>query len=449
MREKQRSIVFFVIIAVFILIYNFLTPFYADDYTYCFSFATWERIDSVFDIFPSMFSHYFHENGRLITHALVQLFLMWGKCVFNFINTTAFISFGLVIYYHAFTTLKNLRLSVLGFIYASLFLFIPEFGQSVLWLDGATNYLIGSLIALLFLIPYRKGLNQEKSRSTIFRRIVYIILMFLFGLIAGDTNENMAVCMVAMLIAYCLFRIKKYKNIQGWAIGGLVGEIIGCFFLLMSPGSHSRTDDMGFNVINILKRILLMSKDFMLKMWPLILLFLFVVVLYIVLFKRNNKIRFIKESEDIIIYLLMFLFSFYAFAGSPWFPGRAWSTFTGVFIILLVTSLRKCMELAPSKFFNRAIIGVSSLVFVITLFTYTYNLFCMDGLISVNKQFNERERIICEAKAKGNPDVYLERILTDNRYSCYREEGEIVEDYQGWPNASLASYYGVESIRLK
>ena len=64
-----------VFISAFML--TVLTPKYADDFAYSFSFATDQRIRSIADIFPSMAVHRVLLNGRVVPHFLVQLFLMF------------------------------------------------------------------------------------------------------------------------------------------------------------------------------------------------------------------------------------------------------------------------------------------------------------------------------------------------------------------------------------
>lgn len=88
-REKLcRLSIWAVLACVFVvmLVFNHLTPLVGDDYVYAFSFVDEQRIDSVWDIFPSMWAHRFYANGRVVAHFFAQLFLMLPKTVFNVIN---------------------------------------------------------------------------------------------------------------------------------------------------------------------------------------------------------------------------------------------------------------------------------------------------------------------------------------------------------------------------
>ena len=161
LKLKKETIFTLLSAFVLILIYNIFTPMYADDFSYSYSFADGSKITSVLDIFPSMYAHYYSMNGRLITHFLSQLFLLLGKNVFNIINTFAFLVLGIIIYTHVYGSMEDIKNKQLAVIYIFLFLFIPDFGQSILWLDGCSNYLYGTIIALAFLIPFRIRMDEK------------------------------------------------------------------------------------------------------------------------------------------------------------------------------------------------------------------------------------------------------------------------------------------------
>ena len=79
--------------------FNLQTALIADDYNYRFIFGTAnQRVEHIFDIIESMRAHYHTMNGRLILHSLTQLFLLWGKPVFNVVNTVGYLLFTGLIY---------------------------------------------------------------------------------------------------------------------------------------------------------------------------------------------------------------------------------------------------------------------------------------------------------------------------------------------------------------
>ena len=242
---KGLSILITLLIGVLFFVLNYFTPLYADDYTYSFSFSTWERITSVSQIPNSQIAHYSSTNGRIVTHSLAQLFLLAGDGVFNIINTIAYLFLIYLIYYHACGTLKKISVFRLSIIAMLLFLSCPAFGQSFLWITGAANYLYGILIILCFLSPYRRQATNRQDSTSLIYEIFMAVLFFAFCVIAGWTNENNAVAMIAMVVGYIIyFRIKSIR-IHAWNITGCLGGIIGCIFMLSSPGTGKRLESAG------------------------------------------------------------------------------------------------------------------------------------------------------------------------------------------------------------
>lgn len=69
--------IFLGVIGAFMLLLNLLTPYCADDFAYMESFDTQQWIERIWDVFPSMAAHARTMNGRLISHGLGQLFMIW------------------------------------------------------------------------------------------------------------------------------------------------------------------------------------------------------------------------------------------------------------------------------------------------------------------------------------------------------------------------------------
>ncbi len=151
------------ITGVLFYLLEFYTPLYADDYSYLYSFENGERISTLQDIIKSQTAHYYEWTGRVFVHALAQAFLLLGKNYFNFINTIAFLILGVLIFYHGTESRLRDRPLLLLMIYCFLFLFTPDFGESFLWVTGASNYLYGIAINLIYLIPFRTLTRTKQS----------------------------------------------------------------------------------------------------------------------------------------------------------------------------------------------------------------------------------------------------------------------------------------------
>lgn len=84
----KRSYIYIYAGIFFILfIFNYLTPYLVDDFTYRLSFATFKPLQNLWEIFPSMAAHTKSMNGRTTAHFLVQLFMLMPPLVFDIVNS--------------------------------------------------------------------------------------------------------------------------------------------------------------------------------------------------------------------------------------------------------------------------------------------------------------------------------------------------------------------------
>lgn len=207
-----------ILIFIFFYIFNLYTPLYADDYSYSVSFLTKERITCVYDIFQSQITHYKTMNGRSITHFLAQLFLYIGKPTFNIINSFVFISLIYLIYFHSYGTFKNFKISWFLLINFILWALTPAFGQSFLWVTGSSNYMYGIFIILIFLIPYRRTLNDNyiNKENNIIVCLTKSIIYLLAGVISGWTNENTGVALIFIILLILINNKVSNKKFALW-----------------------------------------------------------------------------------------------------------------------------------------------------------------------------------------------------------------------------------------
>ena len=103
MEEKTtfRACVFaaiLVLMAATMFLLNAHTPLQMDDYDYSFSWSTGKPLAGVADVLASQAAHYRLWGGRSVVHTLTQLFLYWGKGVFNIANTAAYMLLVLELY---------------------------------------------------------------------------------------------------------------------------------------------------------------------------------------------------------------------------------------------------------------------------------------------------------------------------------------------------------------
>ena len=219
MSKKNQIILILLGIFLMMLILNMFTPLIADDYSYSFKLNN-ERIVNLIDVFNYQLWHYFNWGGRVIAHAIAQTFLIFPKDVFNVFNSIVYTLVVYLIYLNVKGDNKKDKPLFLLAIHFCLWFLQPVFGQTCLWLVGSCNYLWTMFFILLFLWFFRK--NSKKNSA------LKMILMFLFGIIAGWTNENTAFGLIVILVGIMLTdKYQKHIKILGYKISGLIGTILG------------------------------------------------------------------------------------------------------------------------------------------------------------------------------------------------------------------------------
>ncbi len=439
------SLVIIAVIGIVVFIFNYLTPLCGDDYAYsCIFGSHGRRVETVSDIFISQYQHYFNTNGRTVTHFLAQLFLLLGRPFFSVFNTLSFLGLGLMIYYHVYLTYRTIKPLSLVFIYFSLFTLIPDFGQSFLWLTGSANYLYGPLITLAYIIPYRKVMVKADTPS-LSQNIVMTIVMFFLGLLSGNVNENNGVLAVVISFSFGIAFFIKDKRVLAWNITGAIGTVIGCLFMLLSPGTRSRLGDEGFGVLQIPRRMLSMTADLFEKYGFLLFVLIFLLCVLVVFHKKAEKssaFGVLVKLKLPLLYFLFFLISFYALAVPPYFDYRVWSTFT-VFLIISVLSLFEEFERAFLNGYSLAK-RCTACAIILIIIGIAYNNY--PELRVIDSQYKQRENIITDAIDNSINEVFLPPISSINKYSCFDAKGDIMKEGSAWQNILMARYYNLDKV---
>lgn len=438
--NKNMNILFFVAILsiTFLMMYtlNKNTHFTSDDYRYHYMYEDVmptddvERIDSLSDIIPSMYNHYKIWGGRITAHVFVQAFLMFGKPVFNILNSLAFILLGLLIYLHC-NSFKKIKPSLMLGIIIMLWFFIPQFGASILWVSGAGNYLWCTLIILIFLLPYR--LYSENNNY--FRdNTINTILMILFGIIAGWTNENTGGAMILLQMFFIGYYILNKIKLPKWSVSGLISSIIGFALLVLAPGNYTRPNK---NKPFIERLGGLASNSYEIMFVPIIIL----VILLIVYINIKN----IKKINDIMISLMYFIVSIAAIGAlilTPYAPGRVWFG-PVVFIIISIGYIYSKLD-----FNNLAIkqISIACAILFSISFMYEYGEAYSDITKTYN-QINNQIQTIEDEKLKGNKDITITKFSKPkDDHNAFKSTANLSEDKYSWFNSWMAKYYGVDYI---
>ncbi len=412
--NRSKTLFWAEIFSVFILMFclNALTMPCADDFVYMYSFSTGERTQNIFDIFPSMATHYKTMNGRVVAHFLVQFFLMINPWVFKIINSLVFVGLGLIMYKICNCESKRNNL-LLGFIFSSLWIFTLSFGQVYLWLDGACNYLWAMFFCLLFIYPY------TKKKFLIWENKGLTFLFAIFSFFVGAYNESISLGGIATVFFLC---ITRFKSIGKRKIVSFVSSILGYAFMMLAPSERiNKSGD--FSILSLID-----SFEVSLKMYFnfSILLVAFLVILTV----KDLKNRRLALSFFIGSFVSNFILTF-----AVYYPERS-ACFPCVLLIVAATIL-----------FNQGRKAYVSAVYALSVLVM---LLCAgkggeDVIISHRRYMENHHRIIdCQGKEEI---IYLPLIDATSRYSfLYDLKYLDTADPHSWPNKSMADYYGVKGI---
>ncbi len=414
---------------------NVLTPLYADDYSYVFTFEYAEekfRITNLSQLFYSQLNHYMVMNGRTVAHTLAQLFLMWGKPVFNVINTAAFLLLGWAMQ-ALMTGGRGTSLPHWLFALFGLWFVTPAFGQDFLWLTASCTYLYCVLLVLAYLIPWRRALEGE-DRGGAWRALAFLP----FGVLAGWTSENAAAAMIGMEVLFIIAFALKKRPVRAWMFTGLAGTLAGFALLIFAPGQTARLEGTGgFGTLtDWLYRALSISWNAFRYLWLPALVFLLLAGL-----KLWQDRRFAwRDWLAVGIFLLGSLASAYCMVASTMFPARAWSCVV-IYTLITVGCLASACDWPRVSKYLLPGLCITALVVAGVLYAQA-----VQSIYATNRAVLARDESAAAQKAAGATELVLEPIAADSRYNCYAPEGDLLPDSSLWPNTALANYYGVDKV---
>ncbi len=439
------------VVFVLTLIQNFLTPFVSDDWCYMFVYempgnptATSERVNSLFDIFRSMKNHWNLCNGRLVAHGLLQAVLatsypgIMHKVIFNIVNSLVFVLLGIVISLHASHKNKNSNALLLACVYLMMWFFLPQYGATVLWASGAASYLWCATILLFFLLPYRRyALDHENIMKD---NLKNEILMGIFGLFAGCTNENSGGAIAFTCILFVIFYKTNKIKIPKWSFSGIVGTIIGTIVLISSPSNDKISTPITLDLLAERMKEIVNKSSYVL--FGLLVTFAIVVIFVVItngMSKDDNKRKVLP-----LIYILGALSSIGVLIFSDYIPERAWF----FAVCLTISMIGYYYEKIDFKMISKVIPKLVA-VTLIVIFTLSY-FTTIKELHNSYEQTRLQLDTIYEAKENGRSDVKIVMVKRNEHKRDVMSKPNGVASYappsNTWVNAWSAKYFGLDRI---
>ena len=411
------AVVFF---AVFIL--SALTPKYADDFAYSFSFATDQRIRSVAEIFPSMATHRILLNGRVIPHFAVQFLLMFPKPVFGLLNALQAMLL-LLLCARLLQTRRKERIMVLLCGIFGIWVFTPSFGENYLWLDGAVNYSWALTVLMLFLLPYVELWFGEAAPENPLLSVFHI----LFSFAAGAWSENGSLAFMFMAACLLLGVWLREKKLPFWLLLSLCSAVAGYVFLMTAPATAGRAAP--WDIAALISNAQAVLKTAASRLWILY-------TSYAVLLALT--IAFHGQKDRIVFSVLLFLGGFGAIASfifAAYFVDRHFSCTVFLTVFSCMILLDELVQQKKQKLLY-ALTGILAAVFLIR-----FSFGVIDILVA-NRKEAEREQLIREAVAEGERSVTLTNYFPSTGYAV----PFILDAPDNWVNITVASYYGLDTV---
>lgn len=428
--NRSKVIMLLALLCMFLIMLfcNLKTNLLADDYMYCFSFADGSRITSIADCFPSMAAHRYSMNGRLISHFLVQVFLMLPLGIFKVLNSLVLVTEVYLVYRIALGRSERSNL-LLCCIFGCIWIFTLNFGQVILWLDGSINYLWATFFSLLFLTVYMNKFMYDRDIKSLPLRLLYIAAAFLVGAYSENCSSTVIFCSVCFLL---LSRFVKKQKISPYLWLAVIAALGGFLFMLSAPAEIANKSSQ-LTFANLFSNFITALEMYR-RIWiPLVVYVVLAVIAY------NRKL---DASIQLLALMLILgsLASVFVLTFASFFPER--SAYIGTLL-----SIAAAAVLFSALFETEFKPALLSLGLVCLMAAFYWGCIGVQDIIDTNYYLTENEKQIVACREEGIMDVSVYRVYSKTGYCAIEGLGYLnTEVADSWPNKYMAAYYGVDSI---
>lgn len=421
----------FVLIVIFfvMLVCNFLTKYLGDDFAYMFSFADRSRIEHLSQIIPSMAAHAKSMNGRLTAHALVQLSMMFPAWVFDVVN--ALMCVGLVWEIESLSRGQWKRDPLMAAtVFCGIWVFLPSFGQVMLWQDGAINYLWSVCFAFPLLHLMTRACLYDTLPRTACGKLGVLALSYVAGSYLESTSLAVIACMI-LLLAVRRFYFKQ--PIPRLLIAALIIAMIGYVGIYLAPAQwQNKSSEWSLNVlIHNLVYAVNMYRQFG------ALAVVFAILMVICLTEKYDTTRILLAG----ILACGSLAANFIHIAASFYPER--SAVAVAILLLAADAVLLRLVLANIRFRTLAV----SLMVTMILIAIPEVFSGTEAVAISYMQVHLNEERILECREQGIMDIEIYDFYKSSKYDAACGIKYIdTENASSWPNDSMAKYYGVNSI---
>lgn len=411
------------------LFFNFMTPLVSDDFAHYYGVDD-RHFSSLADIFTGLRNMRNNLNGRVVSHFFVFLFLCLPKVVFNFVNAAVAAAIPcLMLRYYRKEGSKGQNLFLLCIGIMMMWVFLPAFGQTFLWLTGSCNYSWGLLLDLLLIYPFFCCFTG-KSCSVLSGGIARKVLFVFLAAVVGAYSENGAVGTICACGLFWLLSWIRDRKCDVFLTVVLVAAIAGFAFLMLSPSElGGRSADETVSLFKRLEDVVETLKDNCLCLLAVYFALAFAAA-------ASSVDRRIIVASAVLV--LSGLASVVIFAFAAYFPERSMMILAAFLILaVLILAFELCRE-PCGRFLSTAAAGVLAVVFLFSFVTGS------GDILSLWMQSRARTEAVSVARESDLPAI-LKPYVSSTPYAAASYE-ELTADEDNWYTAILEQYYNVDII---
>jgi hypothetical protein len=303
----------------------------------------------------------------------------------------------------------------------------------------------GTLLILLFISFYCSAFLTGKSKDRGGKRVA----LFLLGIIAGWTNENMAVAMIFFVVCLILLMKKEKQILPKWMIFGLIGAVLGCAVMLLAPGNYIRNAGEINNLSPggaepaCMFYFYRFTSILKISSWHALIpsiIYLIFLLLYLKFKKEDNKkILFLS-----LLFAVTAGVATLAMVAAPIFPERVW--FAILIFLFIATGLLYANLDYSILYVRKPLLVVVSVAVLVFFYSYWLSL---NDFMRIHGIWAERDRIVLAEKQKGVRDVVIYgRFNASDSWMVRPKTGDIPLDSISWIQRAYGQYMGVDSVKI-
>ena len=356
---------------------------------------------------------------------------------------------------------------IAGFVIFATLETAPSLAHSLYWQTGALTYLFPLIVISLFVAVVSRGLRKRSGKF-------YLLCTGVLTLVAGGFSDTFLVMqncgLIVSILAVQIFAEVDFKSrIRPFLLAGLVGALLALIIVALAPGNSVRLAQLpkqlsGWSIMKLTVICFVLFVRYLVLTHPVICLASLSLPLLIVLrgdgrmWNRRLSICLLWLTPVATVLLITSGIAIGVYTISAMLPERAQILLCFVFVCGTVVWSRALGEYLLGKFpgVRDRIRQIVSLVSTVTLL-----LLAISPLISFFSVLGIREKArsyaadwdrqdseLKIAKQSGVTDVAVEQIGDfQSRIGKGPSELHLRSDSAFWINRTIASYYGLSSVR--